>query len=517
MSTLSTVSRRVLVVEDDAALAKLERRNLENDGFSVETSATVAEALQAVRRQPPDAVIIDVHLPDGNGLKLLVALKESDFSGPLLFMTSEENEDVAVAAFRGGAKEYLLKNLPNLRDLARKVRAAIESHEEEIEKERLQSENARLKESLQHADKLATLGTMIAGLAHELNNPLTSVLGLSQLHLTVDEPGDKARADWETIEKSVQRCRTIIQNLLSISRKKASARAPSDLAALVQQCLDLRRYEWRVHNIACEEDLPLGQPSFPVDPCEFQQIVLNLALNAEQALVARGRQGRIRVSIRVDEAGARLAVEDDGPGVPPEARDRVFEAFFTTKPVGQGTGLGLSICARIAASYGGLLRFETPTGGGARFILELPRPVTAAPAQSAVEPGRHGGERLRILVVDDEPAILDLLRRFLTAEGHSITTGSNFPAALETLRRETFDLLLSDMMMPGMSIQEFLRIVSKEGFDRRMKLALISGSFQGWEAEQLLAGRKIPLIQKPFNLAAIRRMLAEVVTGQSSL
>ncbi len=236
------------------------------------------------------------------------------------------------------------------------------------------TERAELRSRLIHAERLSALGTLVAGLAHELNNPLTGIIGFSDLLLAGLLP-EETRAKVELIQREAGRAARIVRNLLTFARAHNGDRRLLDLRTVVERALELRVPALRARAIEVHVEIPAGGlPPVHGDPQQLQQVLLNLLLNAEQAVAAESRSGSGRIWIRGHSAGAavRLEVEDDGPGIPAENLSRIFDPFFTTKPVGIGTGLGLSISHGIVKAHGGRIWAESRAGGGARLVVELP-------------------------------------------------------------------------------------------------------------------------------------------------
>jgi PAS domain S-box-containing protein len=235
------------------------------------------------------------------------------------------------------------------------------------------TELKRLKDQLYHADRLASLGQLVSGVAHEINNPLTGTIAYSEL-LLLKAPEEEIRTELVKILNSAQRCKKIVDNLLTFSRQRSPARSLESFNALLERALDLRSYALRSNSIEVIRDYDDVGTVF-VDAPQIQQAVLNILLNAEQALTGTGQgKRRITFTTRLDREQRRVTarIEDTGPGIPPQLLSRIFDPFFTTKPVGTGTGLGLSIAHGIVSEHGGTLHAENSRGGGAIFIFELP-------------------------------------------------------------------------------------------------------------------------------------------------
>jgi two-component system NtrC family sensor kinase len=235
------------------------------------------------------------------------------------------------------------------------------------------SEERRLREQLIHSERLSAVGQLVAGVAHEINNPLQGIIGYTELLLGGNGDGD-IRQDLEQIHVDANRVAKIVRHLLAFARRTSLDRAVADLNEVVRSTLVLRKFDLRTGNITLEERLSEQIPLIVINREEIQQIVLNLVLNAEQAIRDSGRHGAIHVRTGVADGSVFVEVSDDGPGIPPEMAGRIFEPFFTTKPVGQGTGLGLSVSLGIAEAHGGSLALE-PCERGSCFRLTLPEAV----------------------------------------------------------------------------------------------------------------------------------------------
>jgi PAS domain S-box-containing protein len=252
------------------------------------------------------------------------------------------------------------------------------------------TEVRRLKDQLYHSDKLASIGLLVSGVAHELNNPLTGAIAYTEL-LQMKVGDESIRADLGKILDSAERCRKIVENLLTFSRQRMPSRSLESINSIIDRAIDLRIYWLNSHNILIERDYDPTATVF-VDAPQMQQVILNLLLNAEQALIASGRSdGKIRFITRSDKASRRFSIQviDNGPGVPTKVAAKIFDPFFTTKPVGIGSGLGLSISHGIVSEHGGTIRFENAEGGGALFTIELPTGMDTLTGASGNGEGRQ--------------------------------------------------------------------------------------------------------------------------------
>src|SRR5436190_5075070 len=276
------------------------------------------------------------------------------------------------------------------------------------ERKRLEDQARDLYHQLLQAEKMAALGQTISGVAHELNNPLATILNWAERltqQTTLDEP---VRRGLETILSESERAARIVRNLLTFARKRQTTRAMVDVNQVTRETLALRAYEQRVNNVAVIEALAAGLPQVFADGHQIQQVLLNLVMNAEQAMLAANGRGTLVVRTWHDarQESIMLEVNDDGPGIPDDLQPKIFDPFFTTKEVGQGTGLGLTVAYAIVQEHGGRMRIESRPNGGASFYVELPVSgrLSAAVAPRAPSPSQVmvGAS---ILLVEDESAL----------------------------------------------------------------------------------------------------------------
>ena len=364
------------------------------------------------------------------------------------------------------------------------------------------------------AEKLTALGEVVSGVAHELNNPLAGVLGYAQLLIRGPmEP--RQQRSVERILDSALRCQKIVQNLLAFSRRYPSEKKHIGLNGLIDKTLDLKEYELRVNNVRVVRDLQTDLPKTMLDFNQIQQVLLNLINNAQYAIASHHGQGTLTVMTRSVGGAIQLRVQDDGPGIAREDLPRIFDPFFTTKPVGEGTGLGLSISYGIVRDHGGRIWAEAEPGRGTTMVLEFPVRCEAGHEEGAGEArGRVdlGDVRrpLRILVVDDEPVILDLLVDALSGGRHAIDTAGSGGEALRKLERGGYDLVLLDLKMPDMDGRQVFEAIAARWPQLRGRVVFASGDTVRPETRSFIERSGQPCIDKPFRLEALAALLAEV-------
>jgi len=401
---------------------------------------------------------------------------------------------------------------PAHRVLERFCRPVLDSHGRSVGWCELYSDvtgERQIQSKMLQTEKMAALGQLVSGIAHELNNPLTAIMGYAQLLL--GHGLDAAQlSEAKNVYHEAERARRIVKNLLYFARKKKPERTRVDINEIVERTLALRSYELRVENIAVHTELASGLPQTLADPYQLQQVILNLVVNAEQALLEGRGQGHvwIRTSHVIQGLGRStrdrliLEVSDDGPGVPPEIASRIFDPFFSTKTATVGTGLGLSIVYGIVQQHGGEVTFENLPGGGAKFTVELP--VVAVPASASSAFPLHAVGRSanvsasRILVVEDEPTVAQLVIDVLREEGHEVVAALDSQEGLTRLSRSPYDLVICDLRMPRLDGPAFYDALVRAGSPARDKILFITGDTLAQRTLEFLESHGLPYLAKPF-------------------
>jgi PAS domain S-box-containing protein len=378
------------------------------------------------------------------------------------------------------------------------------------------TDRRRVEETLRQAEKLAAMGELIAGVVHELNNPLSVVIGHVQLLRRAAEGGPLA-ARATKIGDAAERCARIVKNFLALARQHPPQRQPAHINQIVREALDLLAYQLRVDGVEVLLDLAPDLPVIHADPHQLQQVLLNLASNAHQAMREVQDARRLTVTTRAEASGSGVVVEvaDTGPGIPPAVRERVFEPFFTTKPPGQGTGLGLSLCHGIVAAHGGTIRLADRPGAGASFVVTLPA-TAGASRPAAPEPGDapRPDAALRVLVVDDEPDVAAVLADFLRADGHDVAVATDSRVALTALAAGRWDVVLSDLRMPHLSGPQLYHQVESRRPDLARRFAFLTGDLLDRETREFLERIDAPCLSKPFGPDEVRQVVAQAARGR---
>jgi two-component system NtrC family sensor kinase len=382
------------------------------------------------------------------------------------------------------------------------------------ERKRLDDQARELQQQLLQAEKLAALGQTISGVAHELNNPLATILTTAERLARQD--GDPAtRRGVEAILAEAERAARIVRQLLAFARKRHSTRTMVDLNQVTRDTLALRLHEQRLANIAVIDALAAGLPPVFGDAHQLQQVVLNLVINAEQAM--RSSHGRGTLIVRSWQAPAQdaivLEVSDDGPGVPDEVMPRIFDPFFTTKSSGQGTGLGLTVAYAIVQEHGGRIEADSAPGSGAAFRLWLPTTgavQAASPAPQAAAAEDLGGGAA-VLVVEDEAPLAAAVADALRDAGFDAVTARDGADALDRVAERAFDLVVCDLRMPRMDGPAFHRAIAARSPALARRVIFVTGDVAGTEAERFLEESGCRWLTKPFRLADLLRTAREVL------
>jgi C4-dicarboxylate-specific signal transduction histidine kinase len=387
------------------------------------------------------------------------------------------------------------------RDVAEKKRSALAFEQQ--------------RDALHQREKLAALGSLLAGVAHELNNPLSVVVARAIMLEEQGNPGTKTAA--LKIRTAAERCARIVRTFLAMARQQPPERGPVAINEVVSAALDMTAYGVRTSNIEVDVDLADDIPLILADADQLHQVLMNLVVNAQQVLQDRPGKRRIRVASRFDaEAGAiRIAVADNGPGIPEYLRARVFEPYFTTKPTGMGTGVGLAVSHGIVTAHGGTLTLDCPEMGGAVFTITLPG-CPADASDDADGPSRPlAPGRRKILIVDDEAEIRDILSEILTGAQHRVAAVASGREALERMAAERYDVILTDIRMPDLDGRTLYREIERRWPEQAARVVFVTGDSLASTLHEFADECGRPVIEKPFVPKDVRRVVAEIAAQDS--
>jgi signal transduction histidine kinase len=518
---------RLLLVEDDIADVETIRAELSKGGFDassvrVETASEMARALDEGRF---DLVLSDYTLRAFHAEGAIACLAERKLELPLLIVSSVVNEQIAVEVMRAGAQDFIPKS-----NLARLVPAI----ERELRDAELRAERLRMQGQLVVAERMASIGALAAGVAHEINNPLAALLanvqfwsesvarlkrelrdapldGATQVRRRVAEDLDSLEEPMRDLTEAAERVRNIARDLRVFARPEDDATGTVDIHKVIDSSV---RMAWNEIRYRARLVRNLGDPP-PVRANEGRlgQVFLNLLLNAAQSLPdghAQSHEISFRTG-RTPQGDAFVEVADTGSGIDAAVLPRIFDPFFTTKENAMGTGLGLALSSRIVASTGGSITVQSHPGAGSTFRVTLPAAVDGAPEQTASSKTTATGRSGRVLVIDDDVLLGSALRRMLTPK-HEVTVLTSGREALARLATEPpFDVIFCDLMMPEVTGMELYAELSKRAPHQACRVVFMTGGAFTPGARSFLETVKNRRIDKPFDVATVRRIVRDLI------
>jgi PAS domain S-box-containing protein len=379
----------------------------------------------------------------------------------------------------------------------------------------------RQRDALRQSEKLSAMGTLLAGVAHELNNPLSIVMGRSGLLEEKCETLPEIALDAKRIREAAERCGRIVRTFLNMARSRPALRSEVSLNELARGGADLLAYSYRTHDVELRLELDPLLPNVSADADQLSQVLLNLMVNAQQAL--QHVRGERRVTLRTGlNSGAGVApdvvwlrVSDSGRGIAAEVAARIFEPFFTTKAEGMGTGLGLSVSASLMREHGGSLTLEpSKPGEGAVFRFALPVALKAQPAVPAPVDESRAAEPAavaRLLVVDDEPEVVAMLRDMLERAGYEVAVAESGAVALEMIGAATFDAVVSDLRMPDMDGAELCQQIAQREPRLGQRILFVTGDTLSRDTRAFLTSAGCGTLEKPFTKADLLARVTELL------
>jgi two-component system, NtrC family, sensor kinase len=382
-----------------------------------------------------------------------------------------------------------------------------------------------LQQQLIQSEKLSAIGELISGIAHELNNPLTGVMGYSQLLQLRKDLDDRVRENLHKINNLALRCQKIVQNLLSFARKQKPERTLSDINEIIEKTVELRSYEFQVNNVEIFRELDKDLPKTIADAHQLQQVFLNVLTNAEQAMLDVNGKGCLTIRTSHDAAKSRIVVEiiDDGPGIPESHLTRIFDPFFTTKEVGKGTGLGLSLSYGMIKEHGGNIYARSRIGEGSSFVIELPV-ISRLQIDSDESPELPLQDLefedlvrdRKILVVDDEQYILDFFVEVFDTLPMQVDTANDGRAAMHRMQSGNYDLVITDFKMPQMSGRDLFNWVRENRPELSKRIIFVTGDTVSPETRSFFEDNRNRYLAKPFKIEEVKEVIQELLKTDSA-
>lgn len=520
---------RVLIVEDVESDAVLLMRELTRGGFAVtyDRVDTLESMTLALSKQTWDIVISDYSMPQFSAPRALALVKEQNLDIPFIIVSGTVNEILAVEVMRAGARDFMAKG-----NFARMIPAV----ERELTEAKGRAERAQMQEQLLISDRMASMGTLAAGVAHEINNPLASVM--AHLHFAAEDISSVVQnvqlqlkenfsphttitwiterlgeigAALQDAHNSAERIRLIVRDLKIFSRSDEQKIEAVDVHQIIESSIRIALNEIR-HRAVLVKDFG-NIPLIKGNAARLGQVFLNLIVNAAQAIPEGNvEKNEIRVSSRKEgKDSVAVEIHDTGVGIPEHLSSKIFDPFFTTKPIGIGTGLGLSICHRIIADLGGIIQVESKINKGTliRVVLPISTNDIVVDSPTCSTPALTLGRR-PILVVDDDPALGIIIRRILSS--HDVLVVTSAQAALDFINKDNhFDIIFCDLMMPQMTGIDLYDEISKNKPEIAKKMVFMTGGAFTDRAKEFLEQVQNEKIDKPFNIEKIQKIVKKLL------
>lgn len=518
---------KVFFLEDNRDDVELELYELRKAGYAVEYAVAMnkKEFMSNITSFSPDIILADYSLPDITGIEAIALCRDLKISVPVILVTGEGNEQIAVDSLRLGAIDYIIKK--NISGLPARISRALDIWADRRARERAEAEEKRLQYMLFETQKMESIGRLAGGIAHDFNNILTGVMGYAELCMKEVPKESQVREKLEAIVAFSKRGADVVKQLLIFSKKVPLEFETVDINAFLQ---DTVRFLRRMIEETVEIRLELcpGIVGVSCDTRQFARVFMNLALNARDAMNGKGILTIKTEKTRADDAVPKLplpgsgefvciSVSDTGGGIDPKHIESVFDPFFTTKQPGKGTGLGLAIVQSVVHSHNGIIRVVSNQGAGTVFLVYLPLVSLNAPVKTGTSPdmpeaAKTSSGPARILVVEDEDMLRDLLSTTVVSLGYQVLAAKNGSEALNIYRTSgnKIDLIISDMRMPLMGGVDLFKEV--RAIDPGAKFILVTG-YSIADQDRDILSKMNAILAKPYTFENISASIRAVLTA----
>ena len=523
----------ILLIEDEARLRHNLQIILQGEGYRVVTAENGREGIRKAQADPFDLVLTDLVMPDIDGFQVMEYLRDHCPDTVVVAITAYASTGSAIEALRKGAYDYLAKPfdfevmqfviqraLEKVR-MQKAFRHSLCELEQQVEdrtrklteaNHHLEASLAELQaaqEQLSQTEKLRALGKLTAVVTHELNDPLTVIVGFAQLLAHMAPTESKMKAYLEQISAAAFRCHQIVQTLFNFTWKQAPKKASTDINELCEKTLHALAYQGDLRRIVVERHFDPTLPKTMADPHQLQQAFSNIALNAYQAMMSDRGEGKLVVATKQGNGLIQIAFHDNGPGIPLEHQSKIFDPFFTTKA--NGAGLGLSVSHGVITEHGGKVSVRSTLGEGTTFIIDLP---IIEPWHAMRDPGAGDTpavDMIRVLVVDNDEKSLSLLQDIVRHLGHEVDGVFSAQEAVERIAKHEYDLLIADITMSQADDAHLYQQVQRLRPELARRTIFTSAELIGDDALAFLEQTAQRFVRKPFTIAEIEASITQTL------
>lgn len=521
----------ILLIEDEKLLRANLALLLQSEGHTVTAVANGPDGRARLQQEPFDLVLTDIMMGEVSGFHIMEYIAAHCPDTPVIAITGYASAESAIKTLRQGAYDYIPKPFEiemvliavqralEKVQLQRQVQGHMATLEQRVAErtqalaetnQKLQASMAELnaaQERLIQSEKLSALGELISGFAHELNNPLTGVIGYAELLIkTCEGLPAEVRSMLEKSRQQALRCHQIVHNLLGFARKREPSKHLLDINTICNNTLDLLAYQLKVNNIQVTTHLEATLPQVLVDGHQLQQVLVNIVSNAQQAMATQGRRGHLTLTTTADAEWLYIRITDTGPGITPDHLHQVFDPFFTTKK--SGTGLGLSLSYGLIKEHGGEITVDSTPGQGTTFTIDLPLSVPNA-LEGTSDPSAEifPMPPQNILVIDDEQLVANMVVTMLQSLGHQAEAVFSSHEALQKMAGVQYDLLICDLKMPEVGGKQLYRCLQARYPKLCQRIIFYSGDTESQENREFFEQTGCLFLPKPFREKECKKIL----------